>query len=77
MARRSPLAPRPATPNITTEFSTVKAADTEQKKRITQLETDKSRLESRGKDRADELKGKGKLFGERRMYDHVAVRMDD
>ncbi|KAH7068009.1 autophagy-related protein 16 [Paraphoma chrysanthemicola] len=46
---------------ITAELSTLKASDAQQKQRIEQLEKVKANLERRGKDRVDELKGKGKF----------------
>lgn len=50
--------------NLTTELSALKAADLEQKKRLTQLEKMKENLERRVKDRAEELKGKGRFVEE-------------
>lgn len=47
---------------LNTELSSLKATDSEQKKRIAQLEKIKEQLERRMRDRADEIKGKGKLF---------------
>lgn len=44
-----------------TELSGLKTTDAEQKKRIAQLERIKEQLERRTKDRAEELKGKGKF----------------
>lgn len=46
------------------ELETLKAADQEQQKRIAQLEKVKENLERRVKDRADELKGKGRFVEE-------------
>jgi chromosome segregation ATPase len=46
---------------ITTELSALKTTDTAQRQRIEQLEKTKAALERRGKDRVDELKGKGKF----------------
>ncbi|ORX94720.1 autophagy-related protein 16 [Clohesyomyces aquaticus] len=45
----------------TSELSTFQLSDTAQKKRIAQLEKQKELLERRVKDRAEELKGKGRL----------------
>lgn len=47
--------------DLTTELSAFKMTDTEQKRRISQLEKAKELLERRMKDRADELKGKGRF----------------
>jgi len=47
--------------SINTEVSSLKASDALQKQRIEQLEKVKANLERRGKDRVDELKGKGKF----------------
>ncbi|KAH9867209.1 hypothetical protein IAQ61_007801 [Plenodomus lingam] len=49
---------------LSTELSTLKASDAQQKQRIQQLERAKTMLERRGKDRADELKGKGRFVEE-------------
>jgi chromosome segregation ATPase len=49
---------------LTTELSALKVTDTHQRQRIEQLEKIKSALERRGKDRADELKGKGRFVEE-------------
>jgi chromosome segregation ATPase len=46
---------------INAELSSLKASDTLQKQRIDQLEKVKANLERRGKDRVDELRGKGKF----------------
>lgn len=46
---------------VNTELSSLKASDTLQKQRIEQLEKVKANLERRGKDRVDELRGKGKF----------------
>jgi chromosome segregation ATPase len=46
---------------INTDLNTLKASDTLQKQRIEQLEKVRANLERRGKDRVDELKGKGKF----------------
>jgi chromosome segregation ATPase len=46
---------------INAELSALKSSDTLQKQRIEQLEKVKANLERRGKDRVDELKGKGKF----------------
>ncbi|KAF1962345.1 autophagy protein 16 [Byssothecium circinans] len=45
----------------TAELSAYKQTDAEQKKRIAILESSKTRLERRMKDRVDELKGKGRF----------------
>lgn len=50
--------------SLTAELSTLKTTDTDQKQRIAQLEKVKTALERRGKDRADELKGKGRFVEE-------------
>ncbi|CAO2651737.1 Nn.00g000200.m01.CDS01 [Neocucurbitaria sp. VM-36] len=49
---------------LTTELSALKSTDTQQKQRIEQLERAKTALERRGKDRAEELKGKGRFVEE-------------
>lgn len=49
---------------LSAELSTLKASDTQQKQRIEQLEKMRTALERRGKDRAEELKGKGRLVEE-------------
>lgn len=49
---------------LSAELSTLKALDTQQKQRIEQLEKMRTALERRGKDRAEELKGKGRLVEE-------------
>ncbi|OAL49052.1 autophagy protein 16 [Pyrenochaeta sp. DS3sAY3a] len=49
---------------LTTELSALKVTDAHQRQRIEQLEKIKSALERRGKDRADELKGKGRFVEE-------------
>lgn len=49
---------------LTTELSTLKASDTQQKQHIERLEKIRAALERRGKDRADELKGKGRFVEE-------------
>lgn len=46
---------------LTSDLSTLRATDTEQKKRIAQLEKIKDGLERRVKDRTEENKGKGKF----------------
>lgn len=46
---------------LNAELVELKASDNLQKQRINQLEKIKSNLERRGKDRVDELKGKGKF----------------
>ncbi|KAL6711442.1 autophagy protein 16, interacts with Atg12p-Atg5p [Coniothyrium glycines] len=48
--------------DLSTELTALKAADTQQKQHIERLTKHKANLERRGKDRAEELKGKGKLF---------------
>lgn len=48
----------------TTELSALKTTSSEQKKRIAALEKTKEQLERRVKDRAEELKGKGRLVEE-------------
>lgn len=45
----------------TTELATLKATDSLQKQKIAQLEKVRVNLERRGKDRVDELRGKGKF----------------
>ncbi|KAI4628327.1 hypothetical protein J4E80_002465 [Alternaria sp. BMP 0032] len=50
--------------SLTAELSALKASDTQQKQRIEQLEKARTALERRGKDRAEELKGKGRLVEE-------------
>ncbi|EAT76490.1 hypothetical protein HBI56_230610 [Parastagonospora nodorum] len=47
--------------DVNLELSALKASDSLQKQRIEQLEKAKTNLERRGKDRVDELKGKGKF----------------
>jgi chromosome segregation ATPase len=47
--------------DVNTELSALKASDALQRQRIEQLEKVKASLERRGKDRVDELKGKGKF----------------
>jgi len=49
---------------LTTELSTLKASDAQQKQRIEQLEKVRTQLERRSKDRTEELKGKGRLVEE-------------
>ncbi|KAJ4376304.1 autophagy protein 16, interacts with Atg12p-Atg5p [Neocucurbitaria cava] len=49
---------------LTTELSALKTTDTQRRQRIEQLERAKTALERRGKDRADELKGKGRFVEE-------------
>ncbi|KAI8942972.1 hypothetical protein NX059_001011 [Plenodomus lindquistii] len=49
---------------LSAEVSILKASDAQQKQRIEQLERAKTALERRGKDRADELKGKGRFVEE-------------
>jgi hypothetical protein len=49
---------------LTAELSALKATDTAQRQRIDLLEKTKAALERRGKDRVDELKGKGKFVEE-------------
>jgi uncharacterized protein involved in exopolysaccharide biosynthesis len=49
---------------LTAELSALKTTDTAQRQRIDQLEKTKAALERRGKDRVDELKGKGKFVEE-------------
>ncbi|KAI4682411.1 uncharacterized protein J4E88_005301 [Alternaria novae-zelandiae] len=49
---------------LTAELSALKVSDTHQKQRIEQLEKARTTLERRGKDRAEELKGKGRLVEE-------------
>ncbi|KAH7402959.1 autophagy-related protein 16 [Pyrenochaeta sp. MPI-SDFR-AT-0127] len=49
---------------LTAELSALKATDTQQKQRIEQLEKVRAALERRGRDRADELKGKGRFVEE-------------
>jgi chromosome segregation ATPase len=46
---------------LNAELSSLKSSDTLQKQRIEQLEKVRANLERRGKDRVDELKGKGKF----------------
>lgn len=46
---------------VNTELAALKASDNLQKQRIEQLEKVKANLERRGKDRVDELRGKGKF----------------
>ena len=50
--------------SLSTELSALKSSDTQQKQRIEQLERAKTALERRGKDRAEELKGKGRFVEE-------------
>ncbi|KAF2851586.1 autophagy protein 16 [Plenodomus tracheiphilus IPT5] len=49
---------------LSTELSTFKVSHAQQKQHIEQLEKVRSTLERRGKDRADELKGKGRFVEE-------------
>ncbi|KAF1849549.1 autophagy protein 16 [Cucurbitaria berberidis CBS 394.84] len=49
---------------LNTELSTLKSSDLQQRQRIDQLERVRTALERRGKDRADELKGKGRFVEE-------------
>jgi chromosome segregation ATPase len=49
---------------LTAELSALKASDTQQKQRIEQLEKMRTALERRSKDKAEELKGKGRLVEE-------------
>ncbi len=50
--------------SITAELSALKTTENQQRQRIEQLEKVKAALERRGKDRADELKGKGRFVEE-------------
>ncbi|KAF2127023.1 autophagy protein 16 [Dothidotthia symphoricarpi CBS 119687] len=50
--------------SLTTTLAALQASDATQKQRITQLEKTKVNLERRGKDRAEELKGKGRFVEE-------------
>ena len=49
---------------LSAELSTLKISDTQQKQRIEQLEKMRTALERRGRDKAEELKGKGRLVEE-------------
>jgi chromosome segregation ATPase len=49
---------------LTAELSALKASDIQQKQRIEQLEKMRTALERRSKDKAEELKGKGRLVEE-------------
>jgi hypothetical protein len=60
--------------DLTAELTTLKASDTQQRQRIEQLEKMKMALERRGKDRMDELKGKGR-FVEEIQDEMVAVTL--
>lgn len=59
---------------LTAELSATKTTDTQQRQRIEQLEKAKSALERRGKDRADELKGK-RVFVEEVQDEMVALNL--
>lgn len=60
--------------DLSAELSTLKASDAQQRQRIDQLEKMKTALERRGKDRMDELKGKGR-FVEEIQDEMVAVTL--
>jgi len=49
---------------LSAELSTLKISDTQQKQRIEQLEKKRTAHERRGRDKAEELKGKGRLVEE-------------
>jgi chromosome segregation ATPase len=49
---------------LTTAVTTLQLADTQQKQRIAQLEKHRAHLERRGKDKQEELKGKGRFVEE-------------
>jgi chromosome segregation ATPase len=49
---------------VRASFAALQASDVQQKQRIVQLEKARANLERRGKDRADELKGKGRFVEE-------------
>ncbi|KAF1938438.1 autophagy protein 16 [Clathrospora elynae] len=49
---------------LTAELANLQTSDAQQRQRIEQLEKMKTALERRGKDRVDELKGKGRLVEE-------------
>jgi predicted RNase H-like nuclease (RuvC/YqgF family) len=49
---------------LTTTVTTLQLADTQQKHRIAQLEKHRAHLERRGKDKQEELKGKGRFVEE-------------
>ena len=49
---------------LTTTVATLQLADTQQKQRIAQLEKHRAHLERRGKDKQEELKGKGRFVEE-------------
>lgn len=49
---------------LTAELSALKVSDAQQRQRIEQLEKVRTALERRGKDRAEELKGKGRFVEE-------------
>ena len=49
---------------LNTTLAVLQASDTQQKQRIAQLEKHRAQLERRGKDRAEELKGKGRFVEE-------------
>lgn len=49
---------------LTTSLAALQASDAAQRQRIAQLERAKAELERRGKDRAEELKGKGRFVEE-------------
>jgi chromosome segregation ATPase len=49
---------------VRASLATLQASDVQQKQRIVQLEKARANLERRGKDRADELKGKGRFVEE-------------
>ncbi|KAL1601264.1 autophagy protein 16, interacts with Atg12p-Atg5p [Nothophoma quercina] len=49
---------------LNTSLAALQASDTQQKQRIAQLEKHRAQLERRGKDRAEELKGKGRFVEE-------------
>jgi chromosome segregation ATPase len=49
---------------VRASLAALQALDVQQKQRIVQLEKARANLERRGKDRADELKGKGRFVEE-------------
>jgi chromosome segregation ATPase len=49
---------------LNTSLSALQASDLQQKQRIAQLEKHRAQLERRGKDRQEELKGKGRFVEE-------------
>jgi chromosome segregation ATPase len=49
---------------VRASLATLQVSDVQQKQRIVQLEKARANLERRGKDRADELKGKGRFVEE-------------